>query len=273
MSEQSSGLKNWRRTRRNVLGMGGVLAGATLSCISQASALGWRGWRDNHHHHHHDHQNGPSCYLKGTHILTPLGERKIEELQIGDLVITVGGVKPIQWIGGRRYVRAPRQSWAAAIRPVRVARGALGPNMPHADLFLSQEHRLLLDGGLIRVGDLVNGTSIAIDVRADVMEIAYLHIKLANHDAIYAEGAAAETLLFNHISVEAVDNLVEYERRYGLADVVEPTCAPVYSDEVYGSWGRLRSHFRSALSPWNDRRSRFDRIRDRLNDRADQVAA
>jgi Hint domain len=268
MSDHSNGLKNWRRTRRNVLAMGGVLAGATLSCISRASAAGWRGW---HHHHHHPH--GPSCYLKGTHILTTLGERKIEDLQIGDLVITAGGAKPIEWIGGRRYLRASGQGWAAAIKPVRVARGALGQDLPHADLFLSQEHRLLLDGGLIRVGDLVNGTSIAIDACADVMEIEYLHIKLSSHHAIYAEGAVAETLLFNPISLDAVDNLMEYERLYGPANAAEPACAPVYSDEVFGCWGRLQSHFRSALSPWNDRRGRFDRIRDRLCDRADALAA
>jgi hypothetical protein len=270
MSDQSNALKNWRRTRRNVLAMGGVAAGAMLSCISQASAWGWRGWR---HHHHHDHDHGPPCYLKGTHILTTLGERKIEDLQIGDLVITIDGAKPIEWIGGRRYLRAPGQGWAAAIKPVRVARGALGPNVPHADLLLSQEHRLLLDGGLIRVGDLVNGTTIAIDDCADAMEIAYLHIKLANHHAIYAEGAAAETLLFNPISVESVERLLEYERRYGPANTAEPACAPVYSDEVYGSRGRLRSHLRSALSPLNDRRRPFDRIRDRLCDRADALAA
>jgi Hint domain len=267
MSDQSNGLKNWRRTRRNVLAMGGVAAGAMLSCISQASAWGWRGWRHRHHHH------GPPCYLKGTHILTTLGERKIEDLQIGDLVITIDGAKRIEWIGGRRYRRTPGQGWAAAIRPVRVARGALGQNMPHADLFLSQEHRLLLDGGLIRVGDLVNGTSIAIDARVDVMEIEYLHIKLVSHHAIYAEGAAAETLLFNPISVETVDKLQEYERLYGLANAAEPACAPVYSDEVHGSWGRLLSHCRSALSPWNDQRRPFDRIRDRLCDRADTLAA
>jgi Hint domain-containing protein len=145
--------------------------------------------------------------------------------------------------------------------------------VPHADLFLSQEHRLLLDGGLVRVGDLVNGTSIAIDPCADVMEIEYLHIKLADHHAVYAEGAAAETLLFNPISVKTIDNLLEYERLYGPANAAELACAPVYSDAVHGSRGRLLSHFRSALSPWNDRRGPFERIRDRLCERADALAA
>lgn len=265
MSDQNNGLKNWRRTRRNILAMGGVAAGAMLSCVSRASALGWPGWRDG--------GGGPACYLKGTHILTTLGERKIENLQIGDLIITASGAKPIEWIGGRLCRRTPGEEWAAAIKPVRVVRGALGQDVPHADLLLSQEHCLLLDGGLIRVGSLVNGTSILIDACADMMEIEYLHIKLAQHDAIYAEGAMAETLLFNPLSVQSMDRLPEYERLYGPINTAEPACAPVYSDEAYGSWGRLVSHARSALSPLNDRRRPFDRVRDRLCERADALAA
>jgi hypothetical protein len=40
-----------------------------------------------------------SCFLRGTQIATPSGERRIEELAIGDPVITSGGVAyKIQWI-------------------------------------------------------------------------------------------------------------------------------------------------------------------------------
>jgi hypothetical protein len=223
--------------------------------------------------HDFDGHGGPACYLKGTHILTPLGERKIEDLRKGDLVITLGGqAKPVEWIGGRRYERRPGQSWGAAIRPVRVGRGALGPDVPHADLYLSQEHCLSFDGGLIRVADLLNGTSICPDPRSEITEIEYLHIRLGAHDVIYAEGAAAETLWLNPISVERFGDLLEYERLLR-ASVDERLCAPLYSEVARGRRGQLLSHLRSAVSPWFDRRTQFDRIRDRLWDRADAVAA
>src|SRR6516162_4364414 len=40
------------------------------------------------------------CFLKGTMIRTAAGDRKIEDLAMGDLLPTVfGGICPIQWIG------------------------------------------------------------------------------------------------------------------------------------------------------------------------------
>ena len=41
--------------------------------------------------------NGANCFQKGTKILTADGERKIEDLAIGDLLPTMfGGLRPVQ---------------------------------------------------------------------------------------------------------------------------------------------------------------------------------
>jgi hypothetical protein len=149
-------------------------------------------------------------------------------------------------------------------------RGALAEDVPHADLFVSREHCLLIDGCLVRAADLVNGMSIAFAYRDDLTEIEYLHVRLSSHDAIFAEGVATEPLLFNAISVGAVDNICEYTRLYGAVDIAERPCAPLY---VLSGRARLRSHLRSALSPWLDRRNQFDRVRDELWERADALAA
>jgi len=67
------------RTRRNLLAAGGLLAGAALSQlgIRQADAQPTLT------------PTRIACYLRGTHLLTPSGERKIEDLRIGDLVTTI----------------------------------------------------------------------------------------------------------------------------------------------------------------------------------------
>ena len=48
------------------------------------------------------------CFLSGTRIATPDKEVAVDELRIGDLVLTSSGKpKPIKWIGRNNYTRAP----------------------------------------------------------------------------------------------------------------------------------------------------------------------
>jgi hypothetical protein len=108
--------------------------------------------------------------------------------------------------------RASASPRLAALSPptaIRVAKGALGPDAPHCDLFISQQHALWVDGLFIKAMDLVNGSSIMVHSVAEHSEIAYLHVKLAQHDVIFAEGAPSETLLVHSGNVERFDNFAE----------------------------------------------------------------
>jgi Hint domain len=257
--DQSSISTKWRRTRRNVLTMGAVLAGL-CGCKSD--------WEPLNRHKCQDtpskcNSNGAQCYRRGTRILTTRGERPIEDLRIGDLVITVSGEqRPIKWIGLRRYGRL--QESPGNIKPVRIARDAFGQNLPHTDLFLSQQHNLFVDGLLIRAVDLVNTTSIVVYPLDALEEIEYLHVRLAAHDVIFAEGLPSETLRFNADSARTFDNFAQFEELYGFPDVDEAPYAPVCAVTSSGGRELLRSYLRSALSPWVDRRNKFEILRDRL---------
>jgi glycosyltransferase involved in cell wall biosynthesis len=132
------------------------------------------------------------CFLAGTLILTDKGEVPVERLEIGDHVITrAGAAAPIKWLGRRRY-RQPFPPGADII-PVLICKNALGPGLPKRDLIVSPLHAMFLDDVLVPAGRLLNGRSIR--ALPEVTEISYIHIELARHDVIFAEGAATETFV------------------------------------------------------------------------------
>jgi Hint domain len=184
-------------------------------------------------------------------------------LAIGDLLPTVfGGVRPIQWIGRYPFRKSdPSKSWPKDVRPIRVARSALAPNVPQADLYVTQAHGVFIDDVLVSAEYLINETTITLCEASELNELEFFHIKLESHDVIYAEGAPVETLL--NVDESAV-NFGDYFRIYGVPTGNEAPCLPMLSN-----WrrGGLKSRFRSAMS-WIDRRKRIGAIRDRLEKRA-----
>ena len=132
-----------------------------------------------------------ACFCRGTLIRTERGEVAVEELAIGDRVVTLSGaVRPVKWIGRRaydgRFVAGNRM-----VLPIRVEAGALADGVPARDLLLSPEHALYIDGLLVPAGLLVNGATIR-QVES-IERLEYFHIELERHDVILAEGAPAET--------------------------------------------------------------------------------
>ena len=134
-----------------------------------------------------------ACYCRGTRILTSYGERPIETLAIGDIVITEGGAaEPIRWIG-RRTFAGRFLAGRKHLMPILFRAGSLGGGLPRRDLRVSPNHAMLLDGLLAPAIALANHTTIMQD--RDCRQVDYIHLELDRHDAILAEGAASETFL------------------------------------------------------------------------------
>ena len=278
------------RTRRNVFKIGAKL-GAVLGTAVMVDLRGIQlasakddddkgdkdhdkdDRRDRDHDRDHDKDDGGkggrgsgnsgNCFMRGTSIRTVNGDRNVEDLKIGDLLPTMfGGNRPIQWIGRHSTKKSdPSKSWVKDALPVRIAHSAMAPNVPQADLFVTQSHALFFDGVLVPAGCMINGTTITLYDAREYDELEFYHIKLESHDVIYAEGAPCETLLQVD---ECAANFAEYFRIYGVPTSEPRPCVPLLTYD--GARSEIKSRLRSALSPWIDRREKIDVIRDHLEE-------
>ena len=152
------------------------------------------------------------CFLTGTHILTDKGEITVENLQIGDRVVTAEGkLEPIKWIGYQtvkpHQVKNPLRGY-----PILIKAGALGHHLPQRDLYVSPDHGMYFEGVLINAGALVNSTSI---IKTEPKAaFTYYHVELENHALLSAEGASAERYLPRNEDRLAYENGAEYEELY-----------------------------------------------------------
>ncbi|GAB6853501.1 Hint domain-containing protein [Asaia astilbis] len=137
------------------------------------------------------------CYLPGTLISTPLGDREIETLKAGDEIFVLrNGQKTIEeiiWTGTGfcSSRKSPHQDLSSY--PIRVRKGALGEGLPSTDLLVTSEHCLFLEGALIPARMLVNDESIAYENTLE--SYFYHHIELQTHGLIFANGILSETYL------------------------------------------------------------------------------
>ncbi len=132
------------------------------------------------------------CFAAGTRIRTKAGDIAVEDLRVGDRVVTQDGrLRPITWIG-HRHIRPDRHPRPWQVRPVRIEAHAFGPNQPRAALSLSPDHAILAEGVLIPIKHLINGMTVR---QVETDSVTYFHVELPEHDVILAEGLPAESYL------------------------------------------------------------------------------
>jgi Hint domain/RTX calcium-binding nonapeptide repeat (4 copies) len=153
-----------------------------------------------------------ACFVRGTMIATPAGDRAVDTLSIGDEVMTVDGkAMPVKWVGRRAYGK-PFLTSHDKVQPVLIKAGALAPSTPHSDLYVSPLHAMYVNGVLVEAQALVNGDSIVICNWLDVVE--YFHVELEMPSVIISNGAASESYV-NHDNRRMFANYAEYAALYG----------------------------------------------------------
>ena len=157
----------------------------------------------------------PACFVDGTLILTPEGEVPVENLSIGDIVITLDrGPQPVRWAGRKEMVNSPDSA------PIRIAANAFGPGNPARELLVSPYHRILISEALCEVlfGNrdvlvpavfLQNGHSVQqISLRR---AYAYHHLLFDQHEIIFSNGMASESFHPAHGGLDAFSQEAKQE--------------------------------------------------------------
>lgn len=154
------------------------------------------------------------CFGRGTAISTPAGPRAIETLCPGDLVRTVDGRDvAIAWIGCTR-LGAGSIAANPRLRPITIGQGTLGGGLPQRPLTVSRQHRILL-GPAEKPATGAEGEYFVPAIRLTVLSgidldetdgpVTYYHLLTDRHEAVEAEGLAAETLFLGPFSWAALD--------------------------------------------------------------------
>jgi hypothetical protein len=206
----------------------------------------------------------PPCFLRGTKLRTADGERNVEDIAVGDLLLTAfGQSRAVQWVGRWHVRKRTGEPWSKDLRPVRIRQSALGPNTPYTDLYVTQGHAMFIDGVLIPAGQLINGASITLDDAEEADELEYFHVKLASHDVIFAAGAPSETLLKYP---NATGDLVSPAPKRGAVEN-EMHCAPILCN---GNRSVIAVRVRSLATAWLGPQ-KLDVIRTRLQHQARSI--
>jgi Ca2+-binding RTX toxin-like protein len=146
-------------------------------------------------------ENIVPCFTPGTLIATPKGERPVEELRVGDKIITRdNGIQEIRWVGSKAMGHA-EFAMNPHLRPVLIRQGSLGNGLPERDMMVSPNHRMLVanDRTALYFDEhevLVAAKHLAVpDAGRTVVSAGttYIHFLCDRHEVVLSNGAWSES--------------------------------------------------------------------------------
>ena len=159
-------------------------------------------------------ENVIPCFTPGTTIATAKGERLVEELTVGDRIITRdNGIQEIAWVGhkemsGKQLVQNPH------LKPILIKAGALGNGLPERDMMVSPNHRVLVASDLTQLyfeeNEVLAAAKHMVGANGihaiDVMQTTYVHFMFERHEVILSNGAWTESFQPGDYSLKGIGN-------------------------------------------------------------------
>ncbi len=151
------------------------------------------------------------CFLKGTKIHTPQGWRPIDDLAVGDSVTTRDhGQQNIRWIGSKKISR--QDEIATELQPVKIVANCFGKGRPFEDLYVSPNHRILIESHLCALWFVTHQVFSAAKYLVDGKGISaappdflvvYYHLLFDQHEVIFSNGLASESFHPGQVGLDA----------------------------------------------------------------------
>ncbi len=159
-------------------------------------------------------ENVIPCFTPGTSIATPQGERLVQDLKVGDKIITRdNGLQEIRWVGAKAmdYKALAAHPY---LKPVLIQKGALGNGLPERDMLVSPNHRMLVANDrtslyfeehevLVAAKHLVNHRGVH---EIDSMGTTYLHFMFDQHQVVLSNGAWTESFQPGDYTLKGMGN-------------------------------------------------------------------
>lgn len=138
----------------------------------------------------------PACFTSGARVLTQGGWCAVESFGPRMHLLTHdAGYQPVTRVTRWQY-GAIELAKRPALRPVHLAKDALGPGLPDRDTSFSRQHMLLAhlpQARLVRMAHLADLSALADAASNRFAAQDYLHISMAAHQLVLLNGIWAET--------------------------------------------------------------------------------
>lgn len=150
-------------------------------------------------------QLGVPCFAAGSLVLTGTGERPIEAIRTGDLVMTRDrGLQPVIW-RGHRHLGPADLDLRPDLRPVVIRAGAFGD---HREVQVSPQHAILVDTPqgerLARARHLAQMGDKRFRVAQGKRQVTYHHLLLPQHALLRVNGLWSESLYPGPMALSAL---------------------------------------------------------------------
>lgn len=185
------------------------------------------------------------CFVKGTRLAGIKGEVAVEDIAVGDHLITRdNGLKEVLWIG-QRHLSGAQLFAMPHLRPIRLPQGIFGAGRPEPDLLVSPDHRVLIKSPearalwgenevMVRAQDLLADMGARVDHRSG--SVTYFHIMLEGHQVLIANGMSVDS--FHPASVALSEDDPDPEAHACLEDLYDRHPDFLTHPDLFGPFAR-----------------------------------